>query len=385
MTPRRVVSIAHSYSVVANRRLAHEIARQGGSGWEVTAVAPSFIWGDLRPIPLERSGNERCELIEVIAHLTRHAHVLFYARELREILRRKWDVVHCWEEPYVFAASQVAWWTSSSARLVYATCQNISKAYPPPFNLMERYAMRRADGWIAFGRSVYDSMMTRPHYPTRQGRIIPLGVDIEAFKSDPARRDRTRRELGWSDGDTPVVGFLGRFVPEKGLRLLMRCLDTVRCPWRALFSGGGPLESELRRWAAGHGDRVRIMTGVGHDQVPAVLNAMDILCAPSQTIPSWREQFGRMLIEAFACGVPVIGSDSGEIPHVLGDAGIVVSERDAGAWVNALECTLDDPALRIDLAVRGLGRARAKYAWPVVARQHLEFFAELMESPRSAR
>jgi glycosyltransferase involved in cell wall biosynthesis len=385
MSRRRIVSVAHSYCVALNRRLAHEIVRHGGDRWSVTAVAPSFMWGDLRPIPLERMKHEPCALEEVAVHFARRIHVFLYGRRLREILRRGADVVHGWEEPYVLAASQIALWTPRSARLVYATGQNISKRYPPPFGWAERYAMRRADGWVAFGRSVYDAMMTRPPYRRPPGRIIPLGVDMETFRPDADRRRRTRRDLGWTEDGALVVGFLGRFVPEKGVRLLMSCLDALPVPWRALFVGGGPLERELRQWADCYRAQAKIVTGVPHESVPAMLNAMDVLCAPSQTISAWREQFGRMLIEAFACGVPVIGSDSGEIPHVIADAGIVAGEADHAAWKSELIRLLEDRGLRTELAARGLDRARTRYAWPVVARQYLDFFAELCEFSPAAR
>jgi glycosyltransferase involved in cell wall biosynthesis len=119
---------------------------------------------------------------------------------------------------------------------------------------------------------------------------------------------------------------------------------------------------------------------VRHAEVPRYLNAMDVLCAPSQTTPRWREQFGRMLVEAFACGVPVIGSDSGEIPHVVGDAGLVIGEANEVGWRAALNELLESPARRAELAARGLERARRRYAWPIVARQYLAFFEELLGS-----
>jgi glycosyltransferase involved in cell wall biosynthesis len=156
----------------------------------------------------------------------------------------------------------------------------------------------------------------------------------------------------------------------------MRVLDALKQPWRALFLGGGPLEGELRRWARRHGERVRIVSAA-HAEVPAYVNSFNLLCAPSETARHWREQFGRMLIEAFACAVPVIGSDSGEIPHVIADAGIVAREGDENAWTFALERLLGDAGARAELGARGLARATKVYAWPVVARGYLDFFEQL--------
>jgi glycosyltransferase involved in cell wall biosynthesis len=106
---------------------------------------------------------------------------------------------------------------------------------------------------------------------------------------------------------------------------------------------------------------------------------MDVLCAPSQTTPGWREQFGRMLIEAMACGVPVLASRSGEIPYVVADAGVLLPEADVEAWSAALRDMFLHPARRRELADRGLRRARLEFAWPAIARRHLEFFDTLVE------
>ena len=78
---------------------------------------------------------------------------------------------------------------------------------------------------------------------------------------------------------------------------------------------------------------------------------------PSLTQPNWMEQFGRVLIEAMACATPVIGSDSGEIPNVIGDAGIVTPEGDVDALQRALLRLEADPALRARYAQAGRARA----------------------------
>src|SRR5256885_3578871 len=95
---------------------------------------------------------------------------------------------------------------------------------------------------------------------------------------------------------------------------------------------------------------------------------MDIVVVPVVAIlPVHREQFGRVLVEAMAAGTPVVGSSSGAIPEVIGDAGLVVPEGDPSALAEALDRLLGNPALRSSLVERGRARVASHYAWPVVA------------------
>jgi glycosyltransferase involved in cell wall biosynthesis len=371
---RRLLTIGHSYAVAVNRRLAQALAFRGD--WDVTVAAPEKFRGDFREHQLRAEPGERFTLEPVPVHLSRPVHVMLYGLRLRRLLRDRWDLVHCWEEPYVAAAGQVAAWTPPDVPLVFATFQNISKRYPPPFNWIERRVLRRADGLIAFGETARGVLETRDPRPA-QVRTIPPGVDTHRFMPDLAARLRIHESLGWQDGP-PVIGFLGRFVSEKGLAWLTGVLDQLGHPWRALFVGSGPLESDLRAWAARWPGRVAIATTVTHDDVPQWLNAMDMLCAPSMTSDRWREQFGRMLIEAFSCGVPVVASSSGEIPYVVGDAGLIVAEGDASSWRDAISSLLNDEGARRTLGERGRRRAVAEYDWASVADRHAEFFEELV-------
>ncbi len=237
--------------------------------------------------------------------------------------------------------------------------------------------LHRADGWIAFGKSTYEAQLGRdPHYASLPSRIISPGVDTSAFSPSANVRRAARESLGWTD-DIPVVGFLGRFVPEKGVGMVLDALSRTRHPWRALFVGDGPERGTIEAFAEARTGCVRIVTDATHEDVPRWLNAMDLLCAPSQTTPRWREQFGRMLVEAMACGVPVLASDSGEIPHVLANAGSVVPEGDVSAWTEAIDRLLSDPAMRQEFATRGRRLACDRFAWSVVAAEHLRFFEEL--------
>ncbi len=370
---RRLLAIGHSYCVELNRRLPQEMARAGG--WDVTVVAPARFRGDFDWHTTAAAPDEPCRVVPLPIRFGGRVHTMLYGGAFRDLLCERWDAVHCWEEPYVAAAAQVTRSVRDDAPLVFATFQNIDKRYPPPFNWIERAARRRANGVVAFGRTTRDVLDARGW--RQPSRTISPGVDVNVFVPASEARAQARASLGWSGDATPVIGFMGRFVPEKGVHLLMTALTALSTPWRALFIGSGPLARDVEAWASAYGDRVRIAASVPHDRVPALLNAMDLLCAPSQTTPAWREQFGRMLIEAFACGVPVVASDSGEIPFVVGDAGVVLPEHDAVAWTRALRELTDDEERRAELGRRGRARAESCFAWPIVARQHLDFLAEL--------
>jgi glycosyltransferase involved in cell wall biosynthesis len=373
---RRLLTIGHSYVVSENRRLAHEMGVQGGDRWEAVAIAPERFRGDLGPLQTRAADAEAVELRTLPVRLGRSVHLMRYAG-LRDAMAGSWDVVHAWEEPYIVAGAQIAAAAPAAAKLVFATFQNMAKEYPWPLSSFERQSMRRADGWIAFGELVQTTLASRMPYRGKPSRVIPPGVDTDLFRHDAAARAAVRRELGWAD-DALVVGFLGRFEPQKGVELLCRALEAVAVPWHALFVGGGTLEPRLRTFEKRHPSRVRVVTGVSHGEVPRWLNAMSLLCAPSQTTRVWREQFGRMLIEAMACAVPVVGSDSGEIPFVIGDAGVIVPEADLLAWTGAIERLLSDPAARCTYANSGLARVTERFTWPVVARAHLAWFDEVL-------
>src|SRR5262249_55325466 len=130
---RRLLTIGHSYVVGLNRRLADELAKTGE--WDVTAVAPAHFHGDFARHDAAPMAGESCSLVTAPVYFSRRIHVMLYGREVARLLRdERWDLVHCWEEPYIAAAAQIAAATPPRVPLVFATFQNIAKRYPPPFN-----------------------------------------------------------------------------------------------------------------------------------------------------------------------------------------------------------------------------------------------------------
>jgi phosphatidyl-myo-inositol dimannoside synthase len=371
----RVLTIGHSYCVALNRALVREVARN--SDFEVTVAAPSYFHGDLRPIVIEpEPPGSPLRLVPLKTRLSRFIHVFRYdGAALRALIREgEFDVVHAWEEPYVFAGYQIAKALKNSpARFCFRTAQSYVKRYPPPFGHFERVVLARAQGWIAGASLVYQAMLDRG-FPKQNGRILNLAVDLEQFQPlSPDQRASVLRELGL---EPPVIGYVGRFTQAKGLDVLMKAMEQVSGarPWSLLLLGSGEYQDKLLDWAANKGwsGRVKVLLAK-HADVPRYLGCMDMMVAPSQSMKNWREQFGRMIIEAFACGVPVIGSDSGEIPFVIGDAGQVVAEANVAGWARAIEGLLASPEKRHELQDRGLARA-PRYSVAVIAKQYEEYY-----------
>ena len=385
MKMRRLLSIGHSYSVALNRRLAEEIHCISHGEWDVTVVSPNEVCGDMRRIRLEPSINSGAKVIGVSTSWGNRVHFLRYGRETKSLIREEnWSLVHIWEEPYIVCGEQLSRWAKQVPH-VFFTFQNIPKHYPPPFRWFEEWSMSRATGWIAAGKTVEEALVKKKCYSSKTHQTIPLGVDMGVFQRSTSARENTLRRLGWDDNDSsPILGYIGRFVPEKGLDLIMSVLPEILGKWRMMFVGGGAYEGKLRAFATKFPQQIRVITGISHHEVPSVMSAMDIMLAPSQTTPAWREQLGRMLLEAFACKVAVIASDSGEIPNVVGDVGRVISESDEIQWINAIQELLDSPQQRFELTKNAYERCHTMFDWKIIAQRHIDFFDELLESNRSS-
>jgi glycosyltransferase involved in cell wall biosynthesis len=177
-----------------------------------------------------------------------------------------------------------------------------------------------------------------------------------------------RRELGLPD-DAFVIGYAGRLVPEKGLDEIFTAFESCPPNTHLVMLGSGPMQEPLtqRAQVADMMERLHFVSDVPLTDVPHVMNAMDVFVLMSRTTESWKEQFGRVIIEAHACRVPVVGSSSGAIPEVVGDAGRIVPEGDTQALIDALLEMHADPDLRTELGLIGRQRVEDQFTWGRVA------------------
>ncbi|MEH1926777.1 MAG: hormogonium polysaccharide biosynthesis glycosyltransferase HpsO [Nostoc sp.] len=273
------------------------------------------------------------------------------------------------------------------AKNVFFTWWNLPYKLKLPVSLLEKYNLNHSHGIICGNQDGAEILRQRGY----QGsiKVMPqLGIDESLFT--PKAQPELAAKLGIEKTDF-VIGFVGRFVQEKGLLTLLQALITLKNkPWKLLLLGRGELQSELIKIATENNikERLILLESVPHDQVANYINLMSTLVLPSETTykfktltsVGWKEQFGHVLIEAMACQVPVIGSDSGEIPYVIGDAGLVFPEGDTQALANCLVQLMDKPYFAHSLGEMGYQKAMIKYTNKALAKQQLEFYQDLVSS-----
>jgi L-malate glycosyltransferase len=262
------------------------------------------------------------------------------------------------------------------AKLIAFTWENLYYRQPGVRNYFEKFELARLDYLLA-GNSGSEEVFRRKGYHSPLAVLPNVGVDMEHFSPQPAIE--LRQALGLND--CFVVGYAGRLAPEKGVVNLIDAFAQLPENCHLLFVGGGPLRDNLQHQAEGLGvqQRVTFQSTVPHSQVPAYLNCMDCLVLPSRTTEKWKEQFGLVLAQAMACGVPVIGSDSGAIPEVIADAGLIFPEGDVAALRGCLLRLQNDPALRAELSVKGRARVLAHYTHERIAEQTVAIYRQLGE------
>ncbi len=305
-------------------------------------------------------------------------HIQLFAYDPRPIIkamrRHKPDVIDLSHEPYSVAGAEVLTlcnWFAPHTPIVMQTNQNILHNYPPPFRWLEQRAFRRVDAAYACSETVCEVLRAKGF--DKPAPIVTFGVDTEAFRPKAA---------SWRRPDGPLtIGFIGRMLPGKGLNVLASALSKLSGePWRLLVVGEGPeregFEKQLRE--AGLRDRAEFTGAIDFALVPEYFHQLDLMVIPTETTKRIREQFGRVIVEAMASGVPVIGSTCGAIPEVIGDAGLVFPEGDAGALADGIRQLLSDEALRKRIVQAGLDRV-GQFSWERVAEKTYEMYCQVLQ------
>jgi glycosyltransferase involved in cell wall biosynthesis len=332
------------------------------------AVPPAWkdTWGRTE---LQRAYTRGYRLETTPIALNGSDHLHFYPKFKDLMTRIRPDIVHIDEEPYNFAtyhANRIA--RRAGARTLWFSWQNLYRRYPPPCSWMERYNLNHVDYGMVGSESA--ARVWRAKGFTRPLAVIPqFGVDPELFHPPVTRRPEGRTHIAYA----------GRLVPEKGVDCLLEALGRLQGAWRATILGSGPETEALKAQATHLGirNKVTFRDVIPSTAMPELYRTIDVLVLPSRERSHWTEQFGRVLIEAMASGVAVVGSKTGEIPYVIDEAGLVFPEGDVEALRSAIATLIHDPDLRASLGRQGRARVLAHYTQGHIARATADVYRRL--------
>ncbi len=390
----KILVISHTYIVDLNREKFRTLARLKPD-IQVTIVVPKK-WkpGGVQNKIIETQplidGN--FQVVPISNFSQNNQGLLTFGIEIVELLKKfKPQIIQVEQGVKSFAYAQLIMlnqWLNLGAKNVFFTWWNLPYQSKFPVSYLERYNINHTDGLVAGNQDAADIL--RDHGYTKAVTVMPqLGVDEVLFS--PKNQPDLSKKLNIKDDDF-VIGFVGRFVPEKGiLTLLTASANLSQKQWKLLLLGRGELKETLIKQAQALGveDKLIMVESVEHDQVPQYINLMNVLVLPSETTyqfktltaVGWKEQFGHVLIEAMACHVPVIGSDSGEIPNVIEEAGLIFPEGDALALQNRLNQLMSEQKLANELAEKGYKRVLNYYTNQALAEKSLSFYESLVQTP----
>ena len=316
--------------VNVNQEVYRELQRRG---WEVTIVVPSrwrseYSRRTMTPQPL--AGLEhalRPTPVALAGRPQRHFY-LTHCRALSTGARP--DVAFVEAEPYSISATQ--WgqvFTRQGIPFGVQCAENIDRALPLPVRGLRSRVLRRAafvaarsDSAAGLARAwgARGEVALAPHAVPEWELAPPPGAaehHLPASATDVADDPREAGHPFKHEGIQPfTIGYAGRLVESKGLTDLLAAVRTLQAPVELLLIGDGELRAQLEGQPI-PGSRVRVLDSFTHDRMASAYAQLDVLALPSRTTPTWKEQFGRVIVEALWCGIPVVGSDSGEIPWLI--------------------------------------------------------------------
>ncbi len=373
----KVLIVSHSCVVKENQKKIEALASLKEA--RITLLIPSEWREPLREINAEKTFDEDYRIVASRVFFKGHTCGFFFPPSLvRSLVKERYDIIHIEEEPHSAAAFQFVLSNNriSGSKVVLFTWENIFTERRFPRSVMEGYVLKSVDRLIA-GNNDSMSVMVRKGF-RKPVDVVPLiGVDAGTFM--PREENGLKESLGLRG--CFVVGYIGRLVPEKGLASLVDAVSGLSGDVKCLLVGRGPLREALLKRAreAGMAERFVFIDTVLHHEVPQYLNVMDCLALPSLTTGAWKEQFGHVLIEAMSSGVPVVGSDSGAIPEVIGDAGVVVREGDTKGLEESIGKLMKDAGLRSTLSIKGRKRVIDNFTHEKIAERTVSIWNSMLE------
>jgi len=218
-----------------------------------------------------------------------------------------------------------------------------------PIHILNFVMAKKVDALFVVNR---ESEKIFGEYGYRSITRMPLGYDRQIFFTDTVSRNTYRKKVQVTENET-VIAYFGRLVEQKGVHLLIEALAMMRDkPWKLLLDhihdSSGSYVQRIQEMITQYnlGERV-LYFEADHFEIANYMRAADIMVAPSITTHDFKEQYGRAVQEAMACGCLCIVSDSGHLQDLVDDRSLIFKQNDVAALKNCLQPFLDDTSRRI--------------------------------------
>lgn len=379
--PLKVLFVSHAYLVGVNQGKLNAIDQSGLI--KVGLLAPSN-WKALewnRSLPLENPYPNLHLYSSPVAFTGKGGAHLYSPWDLLRVLNDfQPDILQVEEEVFSLSTFELAIWSRlTKTPMVVFGWENLERKLPMPRQWTCQYVLNTVKAIIP-GNKDGANIMRQWGYRGLLEVMPQMGVDPEFF-SPLKTVDRISET-----GQPFRIGFLGRLVHSKGIDLIFAALHLLqqkklRCC--VVLCGSGADEQKLRQIAdeLQISDQIIWRGSVPHKQAPVELGQFDVLVLPSRTTPGWKEQFGHVLIEAMAMGIPVVGSSSGEIPNVIGRSDLVFPEEDVSGLVRILERMICNPDWRQAMGDYGLDRVNQLYTHKRIAQRLIALWQSILNEP----
>jgi glycosyltransferase involved in cell wall biosynthesis/2-polyprenyl-3-methyl-5-hydroxy-6-metoxy-1,4-benzoquinol methylase len=299
------------------------------------------------------------------------------------------DIIYTADITWMFTSQAVIAKHKFGKKVIALEWENIPFAHEENEIIREIKQLNRnlVDVFVAVTKRAKDALLLEG-VPEDKIVVIPMGIDTGRFRPDKETGKKIRKDLGITE-EEKVVLFTGRMVWEKGIYDLVHAAKLVTLdksiktlPLRFMVVGRGPEAQEIKKIVNRlcMNNIFLFIESHPYHQMHEIYNMADIFVLPSIATRTWKEQFGMVLAEAMACGVPVISTVSGSIDEVVADAGLLVQPNDPTELSAAIIKLLKDDALRNALRIKGRERAVREYDSKKIAGMFASLFEDVLRS-----
>jgi len=374
-SPTRVLFVSHTYVVGVNQGKLDAIAATDKA--EVALLAPK-LWNAKqwdKQLQLEKT-YERIKYYPAQMYFSGRVGACIYSplAILKAIIDFRPDIIQVEQEVFSLAALELSFFARLFNKpVVFFGWENMDRQLSPFRQWIRKYVFDTAKLIIA-GNCEGGELVKKWGYAGPIEVMPQMGVDTEFFT--PAENKEANSEF--------CIGFVGRLSYQKGIDTLITAAKILReqnYNFRIILCGSGSDEPKFREQAQKLVvDELITWRGrVSHKEVPQEMQKLDLLVLPSLTVETWKEQFGHVIIEGMATGIPVVGSTCGEIPNVIGRSDLVFTEGNAGELAAILARLISDSTWYSEVAQYSLDRVHQNYSHERIAQRLIDWWSNILD------